>query len=248
MGSSGYCSSAVLSTKSSKDVKTFRQYADRIFLPYLLKQLHNVSRVDIVWDVYSTNSLKQHTRECRGDGEALRVSDQTRIPRNWKSFLRVSSNKHELFDYLATIIAGTVTPLGKSLDTTKGQSVGTSSTIDVSDIQTCSQEEADHRMTLHCAHAYHQGHRRIMVHATDTDVVRLAVSISIQLSSCEIWVAFGHGDKFRHIAAHSTAVVLRTNFHRVCRFYTLYWAVTPPPTSVGLAKKPPGISRNRHPM
>ena len=195
---------------STKDVKTFRQYADRIFLPYLLKQLHNVSRVDIVWDVYSTNSLKQHTRERRGDGEALRVSDQTRIPRNWKSFLRVSSNKRELFDYLATIIAGTVTPPGKSLVTTKGQSVGTSITIDVSDIQPCSQEEADHRMMLHCAHAYHQGHRRIMVHATDTDVVVLAVSISIQLSSCEIWVAFGHGDKFRHIAAHSIAAVLGT--------------------------------------
>jgi hypothetical protein len=193
---------------SPRVVNTFRQYADDVFVPYLLKQLQNVSRVDVVWDTYSANSLKAHTRERRGDGAALRVLDQTRIPRNWTSFLRVTSNKRELFDYLAMIIAATATAADKSLITTRGESVATSGVTDVSVLQPCTQEEADHRMMLHCAHAYHHGHQSIVVHATDTDVVVIAVSVSIQLPGCQLWVAFGHGDKFRFIATHSIAASL----------------------------------------
>ena len=33
-------------------VKTFRDYADIVFLPYLFKQLQVVIRVDVVWDCY----------------------------------------------------------------------------------------------------------------------------------------------------------------------------------------------------
>jgi hypothetical protein len=47
-----------------------------------------------------------------------------------------------------------------------------------------------------------------MVHATDTDVVVIAMALSIQLTSCELWIAFGHGDKFRFIAVHAIAASL----------------------------------------
>ena len=36
-----------------------------------------------------------------------------------------------------------------------------------------------------------------MIHATDTDVVVLAIAVSSVLKNCEIWVAFGHGCKLR---------------------------------------------------
>ena len=39
-----------------------------------------------------------------------------------------------------------------------------------------------------------------MIHATDTDVVVLAVS-SV-LKDCEIWVAFGHGSKLHYVPCH----------------------------------------------
>ena len=32
----------------------------------------------------------------------------------------------------------------------------------------------------------------IMVHATDTDVVVIAVSVSSIFQNCEVWMAFGH--------------------------------------------------------
>ena len=34
--------------------KTFLDYAEQVFLPYVSAQLENTTRVDIVWDVYQT--------------------------------------------------------------------------------------------------------------------------------------------------------------------------------------------------
>ncbi len=61
-------------------VNTFKDYADIVFIPYLLKQLQLVRRVDVVWDSYAAHSLKAHTRQCRGTGSPLRVTEKTRIP------------------------------------------------------------------------------------------------------------------------------------------------------------------------
>ncbi|XP_014671080.1 PREDICTED: uncharacterized protein LOC106811872 [Priapulus caudatus] len=138
-------------------VKTFKDYAEYVFIPYLLRQLQASTRLDVVWDSYTTDSLKANTRTCRGTGDPLRVLKQTRIPQNWKSFLRVDSNKTELFKFLASAIEVTSTPTGKILVSTKGESVVSTSVLDVSDLEPCTHEEADYRMMLHCAHAFKHG-------------------------------------------------------------------------------------------
>ena len=147
-------------------------------------------------------------RECRGTGNHLRVSERTRLSQNWRSFLRADSNKTELFQFLASIIESAVTPEGKIIVTTKGQGVKSTSTLDISDLQPCTQEEADHRIMLHCAHAYHHGMKKIMLHATDTDVLVLAIATASILEGCEIWLAFDHSKNFRYIAAHTIAAEL----------------------------------------
>lgn len=38
--------------------KTFQDYANDIFMPYIASQLQHVSRLDIVWDMYIIDSLK----------------------------------------------------------------------------------------------------------------------------------------------------------------------------------------------
>ena len=48
--------------------KNFADYATNIFIPYVDSQLRNVSRVDLVWDVYIEDSLKNATREKHGKG------------------------------------------------------------------------------------------------------------------------------------------------------------------------------------
>ena len=190
--------------------KTFKDYADNAFLPYIFNQLQVASRVDVVWDSYTADSQKAHVRQCRGIGNLLRVSEKTRIPQNWKTFLRVDSNKTELFKFLASAIESCKVPNCKVLVTTKGKSVAATATLDVSNLHPCTHKEADYRMMLHCAHAHQSSLRKIMVHATDTDVLVLAIATVRVLDGCEICLAFGHGRNFRYITVHTIAPVLGT--------------------------------------
>ncbi|KAL9953366.1 hypothetical protein ACROYT_G040774 [Oculina patagonica] len=85
-----------------KAVSTFEEYFDSVFAPYILRKLNDVKRLDIVWDVYKDDSLKKATREKRGSGQRRKVLLTTRIPSDWKGFLRVDDNKDELFKLLST--------------------------------------------------------------------------------------------------------------------------------------------------
>lgn len=80
---------------------TFEEYYDAVFAPYVMKQLESVIRVDLVWDVYVSDSLKRSVREKRGSGQRRKVFPSTRLPSDWKGFLRVDQNKDELFKFLA---------------------------------------------------------------------------------------------------------------------------------------------------
>ena len=84
-----------------KTAPTFVEYFDAVFAPYVMKQLESVIRVDLVLDVYVSDSLKRSAREKRGSGQRRKVFPSTRIPSDWKGFLRVDQNKDELFKFLA---------------------------------------------------------------------------------------------------------------------------------------------------
>ena len=64
--------------------KTFLDYAEQVFLPYISAQLENTARVDIVWDVYQTDNLKSTTRQKKGKGVRGRVVPSAAIPENWR--------------------------------------------------------------------------------------------------------------------------------------------------------------------
>ena len=80
---------------------TFDEYFSIVFAPYVLKQLENAKRADLVWDVYLDDSLKKSLREKRGAGQRRKVMGSPRIRSDWKGFLRVGGNKEELFKLLA---------------------------------------------------------------------------------------------------------------------------------------------------
>ncbi|KAK3775668.1 hypothetical protein RRG08_049847 [Elysia crispata] len=42
----------------------------------------------------------------------------------------------------------------------------------------CTQENADTRLLFHASYSFHHGFSKVMIHATDTDVVIIAVSVS----------------------------------------------------------------------
>ena len=183
--------------KSNVTVKTFGDFLQLVFLPYVERQLQSVKRLDFECDVYKAGSFKSSTRERRGMGEALRVAASTRLPPNWQTFLRVDSNKTELFNYLASALKAFHPPEGKVVLTTCQEDVISNPQSDVSQIAPCAQEDADGRMLLHAAHAHGQGHCRITIQATDTDVVVLAITTANSIQDCELWVAFGQGKTFR---------------------------------------------------
>jgi hypothetical protein len=101
---------AIIQMLKPKLSRTCNDYAQYVFLPYILHQMDKVSRVDVIWDAYFHNILKASTRAKRGSGQRRRVSDEALIPGNWQSFLRLDENKTELFEFLAEILGKTCVP------------------------------------------------------------------------------------------------------------------------------------------
>ena len=163
----------VVQMTSPGAARTFQEYADNGFMPYIMKQLQPVKRVDIIWDVYRQDSLKAVTREKRGSGTRRRVTSSSQIPKNWKSFLCVNENKTELFHFLAKQVESCHVE-GKELCTNYEEHVLSSPRRD--DMEDCTHEEADTRIMLHVYIALQCGYRKVMIRTIDTDVVVLAVS------------------------------------------------------------------------
>lgn len=106
--------------------RTFKDYTDNVFMPYIMKQLQPVRRVDIIWDVYRQDSLKAATREKRGCGTHKRVTSSSQIPKNSKSFVCGNEKKTELFYFLAKQVESCHIE-GKKLYTTYEEDVLSSS-------------------------------------------------------------------------------------------------------------------------
>ena len=66
-------------TKCNSVVRTFDDYVQKQFLPYIARKLdeETVMRVDVVWDTYRTNSLKEGARLGRGTGTPFHVTENT---------------------------------------------------------------------------------------------------------------------------------------------------------------------------
>lgn len=197
--------SVVVNMLPPKACATFGEYAEKAFIPYLLKLLQNSKRMDVVWDRYLDESLKSSTRQKRGSGCRIIVKGSTPTPKNWQSFLRVDENKKELYDFLSDCISSLDTP-GKELYCTKDIHVHASKdSVIGTDIAPCNHEEADTRLILHALHCSKQGYRKILIRTVDTDVVVLAIALFHALSIDELWIAFGVKKHYRYIAVHTIA-------------------------------------------
>ena len=190
--------------------KTFSDYASDVFVPYINRELQQACRVDIVWDQYFDNSLKAHTRESRvsGPSRRRRVEPSTPVPKNWQQFLRVITNKIELFKLLSNELMMVPIPAGQELVITDGEGVHCNTARNAVNISPCNHEEADSRIMLHITDAAERGFNKILVRTVDTDVVVLAVATVQELGMIEIWVAFGTGKDLRYVPAHEISASL----------------------------------------
>ena len=111
-----------------RECKTFEQYAQKMFAPCIESVFKVIKRVNIVWGRYFSHSLKNSTRENRGEGIRRKVTDTGLLPKNWITFLRCSENKKELFSYLTKVATQTISHL---LLSTSDKDVCCSKTLDM---------------------------------------------------------------------------------------------------------------------
>ena len=226
---------AVIHMLPPKDAKAnLDDYAVLVFMPYIQQHLQSVKRLDVVWDRYLQNSLKQNTRDRRGSGQRILISATTQLPRNWQSFLR--ENKEDLFKFLADRIESENVPVGKQLVTTYGTNVKCTDKVqDTRKLTPCTHEEADTRLMIHVADCPTQGYKKITVRTSDTDVVVLAVYTFslLNIANLQLWIAFGTGKLFRYLAVRNIAEKLGPEraralplFHSFtgCDTFHLSWA------------------------
>ena len=191
---------AVVHLLPTVNVVTFDEYADKIFLPHISKQLESCTRVDIVWDIYIPNSIKESTREKRGKGIRRKVEGKNKLPGKWADFLRDATNKQELFGFISKKVAAMHCPANKGIIITFGSTAiirGSNRSMGL-----CNHEEADTRLIVHLQDAILNGCRNCLVRTVDTDVVVIIIGKFHHLQSLcpnvNIWIAFGAGKNFSY--------------------------------------------------
>ena len=134
--------------------------------------------------------------------------------------MRCDRNKDDLFKLLATAIRDFQFPSHKQVISTLGHNVVSSSiALNSGSELYCTHEEADTRLLFHAQHMYNKGIQSIIIQATDTDVVVIAVSASTSMPNCEIWIAFGNGSNLRYIPCHTISEKLGTDSSRGLLFF-----------------------------
>ena len=139
--------------KSSIPIMTFRDYSQLIFLPYIKHMLQYFVCVNVVWDIYK-NSLKTQTSQDHGSSNHNRVDNTTKIPTNWKNFLRCDVYKDNFFKLLIGAIQEFEPPAQKQVVSTYGPNA-VSPLIAIMSGLFCTQEEADTRLLIHSFHSFH---------------------------------------------------------------------------------------------
>ena len=142
----------IVHSLSTAGAKTFTEYADDVFIPYLSKQLCVATRLDVVWDTYIPDTLKESTHDKRGKGVHRKVSGLAKLPSNWMDFLRDPKNKVELFAFLTSRVSEFAFPPSKSVYITSGTSVVSTGERNCQ-MSVCNHEEADTRIVVHIVHA-----------------------------------------------------------------------------------------------
>ena len=154
--------------------KTFQDYANNTFIPFIAHLLKNVKRLDLVWDRYFDDSLKICTRDKRGTGVRRKVSGNGVLPNNWQTFLRCSENKSELFPFLSKLLVSQVQE--KLVVATDDENVVSNRDIDMSSLMPCNFEEADETIFVHLKHASSR-YSRFLIKTVDSDVLVITISI-----------------------------------------------------------------------
>ena len=124
--------------------------------------------MDLVWDRYFAESLKNYTIEKRGVGVRKKVTGNCLFSTSWMTFLKCSENKGELFPYLSNVVVKEMQD--KVVVSTVNENVITNGAdFEILSLMSCNMEKADERMFVHVKHASKED-AHIIITTVDSDV------------------------------------------------------------------------------
>ena len=216
-------------------MNTFSDFAQKVVIPYI--QSYKCSRLDVVFDQYKKDSLKNALREKRGDGTKWKVEPHVKIPKKWTDFLHVSENKKELFNFLAVQV--TAYPLSNQVYATYDTKVMSNSAT--SSMPECTHEEADTRIVVHIMSALQEGNKSILIRTVDTDVVVILLGKYSDILSTypdtEIWIRLGTGTSLQNIHLRSVYEKLGVDISKGLPFFHSFTGCDTVSSFKGKAKK-----------
>ena len=168
------------------DNKTFAEVAESL-LCLVLHEGSNSQTIDVIFDVYKENSIKNAEREKRGAefGNELRNIQSEHKVQQWRNFLLNPKNKKAFTEFVVkewkqdkyrTKLTGKVLFV-----TCESDCEITSQAANIVDELNSTQEEADTRLILHAAHAARSGYKAVVVASEDTDIFLLCLGFKVPL-------------------------------------------------------------------
>ena len=164
----------------SPGIECFSDFAV-ILYNHIMKLGRDHDRIDLVFDRYLADSLKEGTRNERGTGSMFNFEgDDTPIANNMEqTFMKESKKKNDVNDYLAEKLIE-IHKGSKLLVATLKSSVICSFDLEplndsVVSITKCQSEEADQQFVRHVLHIMdnYAEFKRITINTIDTDVLML---------------------------------------------------------------------------
>ena len=186
---------------------TYSSFADQV-LKVAVTSSVGAERIDIVFDVYRKNSIKNAERGNRESGklQVKRVIGSQPI-KQFVSFLSSNQNKMELIRFLVSRWQ-TNNPYETPIYVGSDESCHLLGGGPIQDL-TCSQEEADTRILLH-AKNISQSFRRVVIHTPDTDVFMIALGVSGDVD-VDLYIKTGVQNKTRLINLSEVKELLNIN-------------------------------------
>ena len=148
---------------------TSPQYTENILIRYICAEWNNLNRVDIFWDPYFDNGLKNTTRKKRGRGIRKKLSPQKAIPSNWKDFQR---NKIKLFDFLTKAVSKYQFE-NKEVQFTKQNTILTIALAETNSMDICTHK--GDTIIIHLLDAAEERMKKIIIWIVDSDILRIVL-------------------------------------------------------------------------
>ena len=191
---------------------TFEELSDLI-ISRILNVSRQSERIDVIFDIYRTESIKSAERVNRGSLEGMNFSQikPGHKIKNWRRILASSESKDRLTHFLAESWKDTKRRklLGeKTMFVTYGEQCLklTQDNYEAVTVLQSNQEEADTRIMLHAKHAADQ-YPTIICITDDTDVFIIGLALCDQISS-KIIIQRGTKANVRQIDITKLACVL----------------------------------------